>query len=145
MNSEEFNSALFFLRFFYFLFIHRNTQRERQRHRQREKQAPCRELEVGLDPGSPRSHPRLQAALNRCAATGAAPTLLYSIRLIVLNVWGRQPTSAKGPGLEAAHQARQVAFTTSPDPWVPKAEPTREGGIHYSHFQEQSEKGEKET
>ena len=28
-----------------------HTQREGQRHRQREKQAPCREPDVGLDPG----------------------------------------------------------------------------------------------
>ena len=26
-------------------------ERERQRHRQREKQAPCREPDMGLDPG----------------------------------------------------------------------------------------------
>ena len=42
----------------------RDTERERQRHRQREKQAPCREPDVGLDPGSPESHPGLKAALN---------------------------------------------------------------------------------
>ena len=30
---------------------------ERQRHRQREKQAPCREPDVGLHPGSPGSRP----------------------------------------------------------------------------------------
>ncbi|XP_048961499.1 transmembrane protein 39A isoform X3 [Canis lupus baileyi] len=54
-----------------------DTQRERQRHRQREKQAPCREPDVGLDPGSPGSHPRLQAALNRCA-TGAACICYFS-------------------------------------------------------------------
>ena len=34
---------------------------ERQRHRQREKQAPCREPNVGLDPGSPGSCPVLKA------------------------------------------------------------------------------------
>ena len=39
----------------------RDTQRERQRHRQREKQAPCREPDVGLDPGSPGSRPELKA------------------------------------------------------------------------------------
>ena len=51
----------------------RDIQRERQSHRQREKQAPCREPDiVGLHPGTLRSHPGLQAALNRCA-TGAAP------------------------------------------------------------------------
>ena len=46
----------------FYLFIHerhreRETERERQRHRQRGKQAPWREPEVGLDPGSPGSHP----------------------------------------------------------------------------------------
>ena len=51
---------VFFKRFY--LFIHerqrereRERERERQRHRQREKQAPCREPDVGLDPGSPGS------------------------------------------------------------------------------------------
>ena len=46
---------------------HRERERKRQRHRQREKQAPCGEPDVGFDPGSPGSHPGLQAALNRCA------------------------------------------------------------------------------
>ena len=55
---------IFFLRFY--PFIHeRYTQRERQRHRQREKQAPCREPDVGLDPGTPGSHsePKADAQL----------------------------------------------------------------------------------
>ena len=40
----------------FYLFIHeRHREKERQRHRQREKQAPCRESDVGLDPG-PRDH-----------------------------------------------------------------------------------------
>ena len=30
----------------------RDTEKERERHRQREKQVPCREPDVGLDPGS---------------------------------------------------------------------------------------------
>ena len=60
-------SLFFFLRFY--LFIHRDRERERQRHR--EKQAPCREPDVGLDPGSPGSRPGLQAALNRCATWAA--------------------------------------------------------------------------
>ena len=42
----------------------RESEREAQRHRQREKQAPCQEPNVGLDPGSPVSGPRLKAALN---------------------------------------------------------------------------------
>ena len=56
---------------FIYLFM-RDTHRERQRHKQREKQAPCREPDVGLDPGSPESHPGPKAALNH-GATGAAP------------------------------------------------------------------------
>ena len=50
-----------FLRFC--VFIH-ERQRERQKHRQREKQAPCREPNMGLIPGSPGSGPGLKAALN---------------------------------------------------------------------------------
>ena len=42
----------------------RDTERERKRHRQREKQAPCKEPDMRLDPGSPGSHPGLKAALN---------------------------------------------------------------------------------
>ena len=45
-----------FLRFYLFI-QERHTDRERQRHRQREKQAPCREPDVGLDPGPPGSRP----------------------------------------------------------------------------------------
>ena len=49
------------------------TDREREAETQAEgeKQAPCREPDVGLDPGSPGSHPRLKAAPNHWA-TGAA-------------------------------------------------------------------------
>ena len=54
---------LFFKKDFIYLFM-RDTQRERQRHRQREKQAPCRESDVGPDPGSPGLYPGLKAALN---------------------------------------------------------------------------------
>ena len=42
----------------------KERETERKRHRQREKQAPCREHDVGLDPGTPGSHPGLKAALN---------------------------------------------------------------------------------
>ena len=43
----------------FYLFIHeKHTEgRGRQRYRQREKQASCRELDVGLDPGTPGSCP----------------------------------------------------------------------------------------
>ena len=54
-----------------------------QRHRQREKQAPCREPDVGLDPGSPGSNPRLQAALNHCATGATLPFLIEFLNLIL--------------------------------------------------------------
>ena len=54
----------------------KNTERMRGRERQREKQAPCREPDMGLDPGSPGSRPGLKAVLNRCA-TGAAQKVVF--------------------------------------------------------------------
>ena len=53
--------------FFKILFIrerHTERERERQRHRQREKQAPCREPDVGLDPGTPGSQPEPRHTLH---------------------------------------------------------------------------------
>ena len=48
-----------FFKDFIYLFM-RDTER-RQRHRQREKQSPCREPDVGLDPGALGSHPEPKA------------------------------------------------------------------------------------
>ena len=81
--------VVFFFKIFIYLFMrhthtHTHTQRQRQRHR--EKQAPCREPDVGLDPGSPGLHPGLQAAPNRCA-TGAAQILLnFNVTLMILQI-----------------------------------------------------------
>ena len=47
----------------------RDTEREAETWAEGE--AACQELNVGLDPGSPGSHPGLKAALN-CRATQAA-------------------------------------------------------------------------
>ena len=58
LNLHIFGNFLVFL-LFRVLFIY-ERERERQRHKQREKQAPCREPDVGLDPGSPGSHPWLK-------------------------------------------------------------------------------------
>ena len=71
----------------------RHRQRERQRHRQREKQAPCRERDVGLDPGSAGPGPGPKAALNRWA-TGAAPVqsnlnMKSCLLLIAVNIFGK--------------------------------------------------------
>ena len=63
MDNAQQNCFIYFFKDY--LFIETQRKRERQRHRQREKQAPCREPDVGLDPGSPGSWPGLKAALNR--------------------------------------------------------------------------------
>ena len=65
-----------------YLFINeRRTQREGQRHRQREKQAPCREPDVGLDPGSPGSHPGLKAGAQLLSHPGVPKCLLILTNL----------------------------------------------------------------
>ena len=50
---------------FFFLKIVFIYERERERDRQREKRAPCREPDMGPNPGSPGSHLGLKVALNR--------------------------------------------------------------------------------
>ena len=67
-----FKFSIFIFKDFIYLFM-RDTERERQRHRQREKQASCRETDMGLDPGSPGSHPGLKAALNHWATRLPVP------------------------------------------------------------------------
>jgi hypothetical protein len=70
-SDVQLRGFLFFLfilfYFFNVIYLFIETEREKQRHRQREKQAPCREPDVGLDPVTPGSRPRLQAVPNRCA------------------------------------------------------------------------------
>ena len=58
LNSSATQVSPLFFFFKCYLFIH---ERERQRPRQREKQAPCREPDAGLDPGTPRSRPEPKA------------------------------------------------------------------------------------
>ena len=62
-----------------------NRERERQRHRQREKQAPCREPDVGLHPGTPGSCPGPKAAAQPLSHPGVpvhSLSMPYKIPLI---------------------------------------------------------------
>ena len=59
----ELNTFLFFICFFK-LYLFMKDMGGGQRHRQREKQGPCREPDVGLDPGCPGSGPGLKVAVN---------------------------------------------------------------------------------
>ena len=54
----------------------RERERERERHRQmeREKQAPYRDPDVGLGPGSPGSHPGLKAGTKPLSHPGIPRT-----------------------------------------------------------------------
>ena len=71
-SSSWSNTHFIFLFFKDFIYLFMTAEGgAAQRHRQREKQAPCREPDVGLDPGSPGSHSGPKTALNRWA-TGAA-------------------------------------------------------------------------
>ena len=54
-------------------------ERERHRHRQREKQAPCREPDVGFDPGSPGSRPGPKAGAKPLRHPGI-PQSLFLMR-----------------------------------------------------------------
>ena len=47
-----------------------DIERERQRHRRREKQAPCREPDVGLDPGTPGLRPGPKAGIKPLSHPG---------------------------------------------------------------------------
>ena len=73
--------TLFFKDFIYlFMRIHRE-ERERQRHRQREKQAPCREPDVGLDPGFPGLCPGQKAGAKLLSHPGILPYFLLRLFL----------------------------------------------------------------
>ena len=52
---------------------------ERQRHGQREKQAPCREPDAGLDPGTPGSRPEPEAVAQPLSHPGVPATLLLKL------------------------------------------------------------------
>ena len=58
-------SWTFFLKILFIYLLIPEGHRERQRLRQREKQAPCREPDAGLDPGTPGSGPEPKAEPSR--------------------------------------------------------------------------------
>ena len=74
----------------------RDTHRERQRHRQREKQAPYGEPNVGLDPRTPGSCPKLKAEAQPLSHPGVPMILIVKekyqniyikILYICIQVW----------------------------------------------------------
>ena len=67
--------SFLFLRFCLFM---RDRERERQRQSQREKQAPCREPDMGLDPGTLGSRPGLKAGAKPLSQPGIPHIVLLS-------------------------------------------------------------------
>ena len=63
----------------------RDTHTEGQRHREREKQAPCREPNVGLDPGTTGSRPGLKAGAKPLSHPGI-PLFIFIIRKKIVDV-----------------------------------------------------------
>ena len=53
----------------------------RDTEREREKQAPCRELNMGVDPGSPGSCPGPKAGTKPLSYSGA-PVLIFFMRFL---------------------------------------------------------------
>ena len=51
--------------------------RERERHRRREKQAPCREPDMGLNPGSPGSRPGPKAGAKPLSHPGIPYSVVF--------------------------------------------------------------------
>ena len=78
---------LSYLRLLFFLILllirEKERERERQRHRQREKQASCREPYVGLDPGTPTSHPGPKAGAKLLSHPRILSFLTFKIMLRV--------------------------------------------------------------
>ena len=90
---KSFSSSLFLDNFFLFFFLkdfiysqETQAEREKQRYRQREKQAPCREPDMGLDPGSPGSHPGWKAGAKLLSHPGC-PIFSYFLRISHCESW----------------------------------------------------------
>ena len=75
--------------------------RERQRHRQREKkQAACREPDVGLDPGTPGSHPGLKAGAKPLRPPGIPEFVLFNLRFYEFRDRGSWASGGQGEARE---------------------------------------------
>ena len=61
--------------------------RERQRPRQREKQASCREPNMGLDPGSPGSHPWAEGGAKPLSHLGCPSFFFFFFFLKILFIY----------------------------------------------------------
>ena len=90
--STYLSTFFIFLRFY--LFIH-DRHRKRERERERE-MAPCMEPDMGLNPGSPGSHPGLKVALNHWATRAAH--LSTFLRNPTLSWWGLGQDDLHPPG-----------------------------------------------
>ena len=76
----------FFLNIYLFIYDrHRERERERQRHRQREKQAPCREPDARLNPGTPGLCPGPKAGAKPLSHPGIPRVIVVLICISLLS------------------------------------------------------------
>ena len=68
----------------------RDTEREAETLAEREKQVPCREPNVGIDPGTPGSHPGPKAGAQPLSHPGVPTYILLSFYS-----WGKQLKKVK--------------------------------------------------
>ena len=81
LPQNRFTSSFSFKDRFIHLFIYdRQREREGQRHRRRKKQAPCPELDVGLDPRFPRSRPGPKAGAKPLSHSGIHRFVSFFLR-----------------------------------------------------------------
>ena len=81
----------------------RERERERKRHRQREKQAPCREPDARLEPGTPGSYPELKADTQPLSGSLS----------LCLNSPGARPAVREATGAPILSLPMQYMFTGS--------------------------------
>ena len=80
----------------------RERERERQRHRRREKQAPCREPNMGLDPGTPGLCAGPKAGAKPLSNPGI-PNSSFSKRLLFIHLFIHERERERGRGRSRLH------------------------------------------
>ena len=99
---------LYFILLFYFIYSG-EIQREKGRDTGKGRSRPqCRQSDVGLDPGSPGSHPGQKVALNRWATRAALQPFTFNV-ISHYSVPGSLHTSCKG--LPTVRQTFHICFS----------------------------------
>ena len=105
----------------------RENERERQRHRQKKKQAPCREPNVGLNHGTPGSHPEPKVDTQPLSHSGTLLSCFISSSSYWFKVifqghnWSCGHEVIKGSTLLCRQISEPIAFSIHHLNWVLRA------------------------